>query len=176
MEENQKKAFDFASDLTKQLITLSTAIITLSVTFSKDIIGGINQPLIYLLIATWALFIISILLGLSTLGALTGNLDPIQKQVTDAQGNIVKDANGNPVLDPPGPILTITTGNITGTSRWQVNTFILALILTCFFGFFSISNKQAPKKDKKGIPVIRTFKIQGDTTTHRDTLYLSEKS
>jgi len=49
MKENQKKAFDFASDTTKQLITLSTAIVTLTVTFSKDIIGvGDNSPKILL--------------------------------------------------------------------------------------------------------------------------------
>ena len=31
-----KKAFDFAADITKQWITLAAAIITLTVTFSKD--------------------------------------------------------------------------------------------------------------------------------------------
>lgn len=33
MQEYQKKAFDFAADLTKQLITLSTSIVTVSLLF-----------------------------------------------------------------------------------------------------------------------------------------------
>jgi hypothetical protein len=40
-EERLKKAFDFSADLTKQLITLATAIITLTITFSKDFL---RQP------------------------------------------------------------------------------------------------------------------------------------
>ena len=36
MDESTKKAFDFASDVTKQLITVASAIVTISVTFSKD--------------------------------------------------------------------------------------------------------------------------------------------
>jgi hypothetical protein len=36
MTEREKRAFDFASDLTKQLITLSTSIVTVTFLFSKD--------------------------------------------------------------------------------------------------------------------------------------------
>jgi hypothetical protein len=35
MQEYQKKAFDFAADLTKQLITLSTSIVTVSLLFGE---------------------------------------------------------------------------------------------------------------------------------------------
>jgi hypothetical protein len=38
MDERVKKAFDFAADLAKQLITLATGLIALTITFSKDFI------------------------------------------------------------------------------------------------------------------------------------------
>ncbi|KQT20825.1 hypothetical protein ASG31_16700 [Chryseobacterium sp. Leaf404] len=41
VNEQEKKAFDFAADTVKQLITLATGIIALTITFSKDILGPI---------------------------------------------------------------------------------------------------------------------------------------
>ncbi len=165
MEENKKKAFDFAADLTKQLITLSTAIITLSVTFSKDIVGGINDSLVYLLIGTWAIYIVSIFLGLSTLGALTGNLDPTPKKTKGDDGK-----DGETVVSP---ILTITSDNVTSTSKWQIYTFILALILTCVYGYVSVSKKQKPEINHKGdYMIIRVSQLNIDTIKYIDTLYV----
>lgn len=50
IDERTKKAFDFYADSTKQLITLSTAIIALMITFAKDILkpadGYAKFPLI----------------------------------------------------------------------------------------------------------------------------------
>lgn len=80
MEEHQKKAFDFAIDLTKQLITLSTAIITITVTFSKVIIGNISDNNRCVLLFGWIFFLLSIVLGLLTLMGITGNLDPKEKK------------------------------------------------------------------------------------------------
>lgn len=167
MEENQKKAFDFAADLTKQLITLSTAIITLTVTFSKDIVGGVNHSLLYLLIGTWATYILSILLGLSTLGALTGNLDPKSKKVKGTDGKVTE--------TPVAPTLTITSDNVTSTSKWQVFTFILALILTCVYGFLSASKNTKQIDHKSDYIIIRESKLSNDTTRYIDTLYLPRK-
>lgn len=84
MTEPQKKAFDFAADATKQLITLSSGIIALTVTFSKDILypapgdNGTAQAAAQgrpgVLVAAWIFYLLSIILGVLTLQALTGAL------------------------------------------------------------------------------------------------------
>lgn len=75
MDERIKKAFDFASDTTKQLITLATGVIALTITFSKDFLGTV--PADAKGFATWAWFayLFSILCGVWTLLALTGTLE-----------------------------------------------------------------------------------------------------
>jgi|ERR1017187_2894670 hypothetical protein len=74
MTDAMKKAFDFAADLTKQLITLATAIIGLTITFTKDFLKGVPanaRPFAYW---AWYLFLFSIAMGILTLSTLTGNL------------------------------------------------------------------------------------------------------
>lgn len=131
MTESQKKAFDFYADWTKQLITLSTAIIALMVTFSKDIIGGTSGNYVYLLLATWIFYFLSIIFGVLTLQALNGNLDPRPERK--------KDADGNEVELPVEPILTVNSDNIRSTSLLQIGAFVLALLLTCVYGFVTAS-------------------------------------
>lgn len=77
MEENIKKAFDFAADLIKQLITLSTAIIALTVTFAKDIFPESGDCFLDWLVAAWIAYFLSIFFGVWALMALTGTLDPL---------------------------------------------------------------------------------------------------
>lgn len=80
METNVEKSFDFASDLSKQLITLSSGIIALTVTFAKDIFTGASACTQNWLVAAWITFFISILGGIWHLMALTGTLDPLNKE------------------------------------------------------------------------------------------------
>ena len=69
---DRHKSFDFATDTTKQLITLSTAVLALTITFAKDILGGTVGDLDRgLLAATWILYLISIVFGVLTMQALT---------------------------------------------------------------------------------------------------------
>ena len=56
---NPRKRFDFAADITKQLITLAAAIITLTVTFSKDIPEAARPWAFW----AWCVFTASILFG-----------------------------------------------------------------------------------------------------------------
>lgn len=80
-----QKSFDFAADLVKQLITLSTAIIAITVTFAKDIFGVSGSCVSEWLIAAWVMFFICIFFGIWTLMALTGTLnspDQTQKSLT----------------------------------------------------------------------------------------------
>jgi hypothetical protein len=74
MDEKQKKAYDFASETSKQIITLSTAIITVTITFLKDIVKTIPTEDIFLLKWAWLAFLLAVLGGIWTLMGLTGSL------------------------------------------------------------------------------------------------------
>ena len=168
MEENKKKAFDFAADLTKQLITLSTAIITITVTFSKDIIGVIDDSNKYLLLFSWIVFIISILLGLMTLMALTGNLDPMPQKRSKNED----ESKHEPI--EPNPTLTITSKNVTSTAKWQVWTFLIALVLTCWYGYKAATIQNAENKQKDCYMIIRETRLNADSAKYMDTLWIDK--
>jgi hypothetical protein len=110
MDEQRKKAFDFAQETSKQLITLATAIIGLTVTFGKDF-AGVQGCARFLAIGSWVLFLLSILFGLITLMALTGSLEP-------------QDAT------PP----SIRGSNVTAPAAIQILLFFLALLAAVVFG------------------------------------------
>lgn len=75
MASEQMKAFDFANEVTKQLITLSTAILALSVTF-VDKFAALEGGDPGFLKWSWILLITSVVLGLITLSGLTAQLQP----------------------------------------------------------------------------------------------------
>lgn len=144
-KKNSEKAFDFAADVSKQLITLSTAIITVTITFSKDVLeGGVENR--YWLLAAWVAFIITIMCGIWTLMALTGSLEPISNN-----------ENGT----------SINGKNVRLPAILQVLSFIVALSLTITYGFKSINKdvddnkstenmyyKELPRVVKKSIYTI----------------------
>jgi hypothetical protein len=76
MDEAVKKAFDFAADLTKQLISLATGIIGLTITFGRDFLQRAPAGARPWAITAWGAFLFSILCGILTLMTLTGTLDP----------------------------------------------------------------------------------------------------
>jgi hypothetical protein len=90
------KAFDFVSDGTKQLITLSTAILTLTFTFAGTIFGtferdgrtttAIPEYARWLLGTAWVLYLICIIAGLVALFAWVSQLEP--KIKTDTRPTI----------------------------------------------------------------------------------------
>jgi hypothetical protein len=136
MNTNQQKAFDFAADTTKQLITLATGIIALAITFSKDIIGASELSNSELIFWSWGLFIFSIFCGIWTLLALTGNLQPMSKT---NNVNIEKtdiEANSNELNNYCET--NINTKNVKIPSILQILSFIIGLILTVLFGVNSI--------------------------------------
>lgn len=117
MEERTKKAFDFASETTKQLITLSTGIITVTITFSKDLLEMGKDSHNEILIAAWILFLISIILGVWTLMALTGELEQVGKK-------------------PQKP--SIRGRNVTIPSALQILTFLFAIGMAVAYGVVSL--------------------------------------
>jgi hypothetical protein len=75
LDEAVKKAFDFAADLSKQLITLATGIVGLALTVGKDHLREAFTEHRALVIGSLAIFLASVLFGVLTLMALTGVLD-----------------------------------------------------------------------------------------------------
>ncbi|MGB9236849.1 MAG: hypothetical protein WCC04_20765 [Terriglobales bacterium] len=122
MNERDKKAFDFAADLTKQLITLSTSIVTLTFLFSKDLQGPK-----WLAVVIWMLFLLSTVCGLWTLMSLTGTLAPLPRHQSNPPPQTPPAPNGGQVED--GRPLEIGN-NVRVASKWQIFMFGAAILLT----------------------------------------------
>jgi hypothetical protein len=75
--EPAKKAFEFATDASKQLITLSTGVIALTVTFNKDFIGQTASGAKAWLVWAWFFFLVSIFFGCWFLYAVAGTFAKI---------------------------------------------------------------------------------------------------
>ena len=112
MNERQKMAFDFARDTTKQLITLSTAIIAVTVTFWDKLFTVKDSFSRNLAVFSWVAFLISVIFGIWTLLALTGTLESLDKENS----------------------ASIRSRNITLPSFLQITAFLLGLALTVWFG------------------------------------------
>jgi len=113
--DNQIKAFEFAQEVTKQVITLSTGVLSLSVTFMKDIIpeNEFTHGLKSLLAASWIVFSIAILFGILALMAMTGNLSKPSKD---------------------GPY----SNNIRFFAGLQIITFFIGIVLTVIFASLAV--------------------------------------
>ena len=111
-EEAKLKALDTVVEWTKQLITISAALLIFSTTFLREVVptpGAIHaQPLLLL---SWFFLLLSIFCGILVMGAIAGSLDR------------TKDVS------------TLTTGKsqIKGTGRFQLGLFFFGILL--FMGF-----------------------------------------
>ena len=171
MKENQKKSFDFAAETTKQLITISTAIITLTVAFSKDILDNVENPPRLLLGATWACFIISIIFGVMTLMTLTGTLYPMKKDDPEiAKDQILTDAEKEKKeLEK----ISINNGNIRFISSIQALFFVAAIIMTGLFGYMTLAIQPLNNNHRNEYMIIRNSTLNNDSAhVYTDTLYL----
>jgi len=121
MNDRQKKAFDFAADLTKQLITLSTGIVTITLLLSKDL----TAPR-WLAVAAWTFYLLSTVFGLWALMALTGTLAPLKK-------NPARPANAEHQEFEIGR-------NVRIPSTLQVLIFGIATLLTLGYVFVAFAN------------------------------------
>jgi ABC-type uncharacterized transport system permease subunit len=112
MNKSDEKAFDFAADVTKQLITLASAILTITVTFSKDTPVDARAWAF----AAWIAFILSITFGIVVLQTLTAELQP---KIQPATGNQTP---------------SIWNRAIRSFSTLQIAAFLIAVGLTINFG------------------------------------------
>ena len=131
-EEHQKKAFDFAADYSKQLITLATAVITFMVTFVQDVFSGPAFWQKVFLLAAWGLYLLSIGFGIWKQMALTGNLAP----------------------QAGSPDFNINTTNIKVPAIAQIVAFFLAISLTAIFGCQRIFSDHKDISAKRGGVVV----------------------
>jgi hypothetical protein len=107
------KAFDFAQDVTKQVLTLSTGIIALTITFFKDFANHAPHVAEILMGWSWIAYLASVVLGLWTLMALTGTLQPLHP------GNVRP---------------SIERANVRLPALLQLVCFLIALILSVWSG------------------------------------------
>jgi hypothetical protein len=117
LSKRTELAFDYARDTTKQLTTLATGVVALTVTFSKDFIGSSPPELKHYVTGSWVLFLVSIVFGQLCLMGLTGKLGS-QKQ------------------PPPSP--NIYAGSIALPAIMQVLTFLGGLSLVVAFAVKSL--------------------------------------
>jgi hypothetical protein len=116
MDDQAKQAFSAASDWSKQIMTLSTGIVTLTVTFSDKVFGNLSHTETWLLMIAWALYIISILGGIWVLTALNDKL----------------------VLDKPPVAADVLSAHF--RAGVQATTFVAATVVIAIFGFLTVSN------------------------------------
>ena len=72
LDEPQKSTVTLIGDLTKQIITLSSAFLTVTVTFSKDLLDLVPVPNI--LRIAWLSYVTSVMAGLLVVMSLTGRV------------------------------------------------------------------------------------------------------
>jgi len=121
MDEQRKAAFDYASDTTKQLITLATAIVGVSITFATDIVSNTTAHREILIIA-WSVYVASIVLGVWSLLSMTGELEP-------------KSGSATP---------SIRRANVVLPAILQILAFLIATVLLVVYAGVTLDEKATP--------------------------------
>ena len=110
-----KLGFQFARDLANQLITLSTGILLLTITFMKDVLKIIPPKGVRALRIAWAIYLSSVIFGIWTIMALTGTL-----------------------LDEES--CKVIAFNVRFPSTLQIFSFLIATFLIIRFGYSSLKS------------------------------------
>lgn len=150
MKETKIKSFEFAADLTKQLITLSTILIAISITFFEKFTNEITK---WVLISSWILLFLSLIFGVITLMALTGSLGKIQNDTELQASNIYKK-------------------NITFFSVLQIISFILGVLLLITFSSSSKFSKNI--ETSNNIEIVREVNYKILNPFKSDTLKIKK--
>jgi hypothetical protein len=108
-----ERAFDVVTEITKQVLTLATGIIALTITFVKDFATHAGPGSRDLLAWSWGVYVLSILFGFLTLMASAG----LQQEAADK-----------------GSAPSINTGNMRVLGALQLLFFLIAIILTVIAG------------------------------------------
>ena len=129
MDDRTQKVFDFASDLTKQVITLASGIIAVTVTFNNGFVSADSTPksAVLFLMLSWGFYLLSIIFGIISLMALTGQLQRAATSVEETKEN---------AHTPRINVFNIRVG-----SGVQLISFLLATVCILIFGGIIIWNK-----------------------------------
>src|SRR3954467_11698706 len=117
MQDNISKAFDFAQESAKQLLTLATGIVALTVTLLTTLAPHAPSTARTYLYVSWAAFVVSVAGGVATLMMLAGNLERPNEG------------------DEP----SIYAGNIKLMAMIQAVAFGAGLVLTVVFGILALN-------------------------------------
>jgi hypothetical protein len=128
LPENVKLAFESCSKVSTELVTVATAIITVTITFAKDIFKNAVTKFRWMLVTSWGFYLLSMIAGMATLLAVTAVLEP-QKPT-------------------PNYVPSIWHHNIRLFAAAQVITFGLATLLTIIYGAISLFRKPASADNK----------------------------
>lgn len=86
-DDRRYKSVDLSLEWSKQLMALATGTLVLSATFVNDLFGNeIIYP--WVLVAVWALLILSMLIGMVFLGALCSLIDDHERTITIYSGPV----------------------------------------------------------------------------------------
>jgi hypothetical protein len=116
--ERQKLAFSTASDACKQVLTLTTAIVTITIAFAKDLVKDSTPGDQIWLRTAWIAYSVSILAGILMLLALTGTAGSPQSHARNED--------------------TIYRSNVRLPAAIQMISFAIGVVLTVAFGFFAL--------------------------------------
>lgn len=174
------KSFDFAADITKQLIALSTAIISLCVAFTDKIFSSdVAQSYSGWLLVSLISFVVSIILGILTLMALAGHLgNPQNENRSDNQQDQLQQPsevqpNQSQQTSSPSPIYN---GNVRKLSMTQMFTFITAIsIAVIYVCNASTASRKTPAKSLDSGKYLKVIRVSDYTIENghvNDTLYL----
>jgi hypothetical protein len=105
MSDWKDKAFTFAQDTIKQLMTLATAVLTLTLTFHKEFLPAGSTVAKGWLVAAWIAELLSIVAGVWALLAMTGSLG-------DATDQAPADVWGSNVAIPAGIAILLFAGGL----------------------------------------------------------------
>lgn len=131
-----EKAVDSAGETVRQVLTLATGVIALTVTFAKDIIEPGSAALPWMKWG-WALFGISIFFGILTLMAIAGQL----------HAAATKNPPGTPDMYAP---------NIRLFANLQIWLCFGALILTIRFGIIGMNERKVARAALPAVTVTCT--------------------
>lgn len=185
MDDEQRitKSFDFAADVTKQLIALSTAIISLCVAFTDKIFSSSDaQSHSTALLIALLLFVTSIIFGIITLMALAGHLGKPKHNTTEAQPL----QDGEPLNQLPNQQTNtqatqspIYNGNVRFFSMGQMTLFVAAIIVAMVYVWKASSTPVEISSPEKGaekyLKVIRVSDYSFENSRVTDTLCLDPR-
>ncbi|MBK5188586.1 MAG: hypothetical protein JJD97_10075 [Gemmatimonadaceae bacterium] len=132
--DRKRISFEFVSDASKQVTTVAAALVGLSITFRQDLMKGVTDvPKI--LQATVALYVLTVIMGVYVLLALTGALG--REKAAHPRAAAMLNPGAAQLRDRgiADEDLTIYRGSIRAPFFFQLLFFLLAVVGTFMFGW-----------------------------------------